>query len=390
MCSYASVLVVALCAALVGGSATADEAVSIELDEFQGRRVIVVRGVADAFAESSDQDLRPAALAKLLAVYAGEEPVKDQPAVLGAVKLEDERLIFQPRYPFKPGMAYRVMLSLPGGDAKSEEAETAGVIERVVRLEEEPAGEPTSVKAVYPSGDTLPENLLKFYVHFSAPMAQGDVYSYVRLLDEEGQEVDYPFVQLGQELWDRSGTRITLLLDPGRIKRGLRPREELGPILYEGRKYELVIDGSWRDARGRPLAATFRKPFRAAAPDDEQPDPAKWRVEAPAAGTVTPLAIKFAEPLDHAMLGSSFAVFDERDREVAGTIQVGAEETLWQFVPRTEWTASDYHVKVDAALEDRAGNSIEKPFEVDVFERVQAKVPVKQVVVPFRVRGKSP
>ena len=261
MCSYVSKFVVALCTAIVGSASTADEA-SIELAESDGKQVIVVRSDSKALAELRDQEVGAVELARLLRVYAGEAPAEDQPAVLGTVKLKGDHLVFQPRYPFKAGMAYRVVLSLPKRDENEEPGEKADVVERVVRLEDETLGEPTVVKAVYPSGDVLPENLLKFYVHFSAPMAQGDAYSFVRLLDEEGEEVDYPFVQLGQELWDRSGTRITFLLDPGRIKRGLRPREELGPILYAGKKYELIVDGTWPDARGRPLAATFRKPFR--------------------------------------------------------------------------------------------------------------------------------
>ena len=45
-------------------------------------------------------------------------------------------------------------------------------------------------------------------------------------------------------------TRLTLLLDPGRIKRGVRPLEEIGGALQVGRTYTLVIDDAWPDAKG--------------------------------------------------------------------------------------------------------------------------------------------
>ncbi len=54
------------------------------------------------------------------------------------------------------------------------------------------------------------------------------------LLNEKGRKLDVPFLEVGEELWDPTGTRLTLLLDPGRIKRGLKPREDLGPILEAG------------------------------------------------------------------------------------------------------------------------------------------------------------
>ena len=114
----------------------------------------------------------------------------------------------------------------------------------------------------------MPENLLKFYLHFSAPMSRGEAYRRIHLLDADGNEVADPFLELGEELWDRDMRRFTLLFDPGRIKRGLKPREEVGPVLEEGKQYTLVVDRDWLDATGYPLAAKMRKTFRALAPDE--------------------------------------------------------------------------------------------------------------------------
>ena len=74
------------------------------------------------------------------------------------------------------------------------------------------------VDGVYPSSDVLPENLLRFYVHFSAPMQRGGVQGHIFLLDAEGQEVKGAFLNLATELWDSAMQRLTILLHPGRIK----------------------------------------------------------------------------------------------------------------------------------------------------------------------------
>src|SRR5205085_2327280 len=147
-----------------------------------------------------------------------------------------------------------------------------------------PAAKPTAVVArVYPTADKLPENQLKFYLHFSAPMSQGGSYRHVSLLDARGKKIDYPFLELEEELWDPTGTRFTLFFDPGRVKRGLKPREEVGPALEEGKSYTLVIDRDWTDADGNPLRETFRKRFTVGLPEDEAIDPKIWKFSRPQA-----------------------------------------------------------------------------------------------------------
>ncbi len=91
--------------------------------------------------------------------------------------------------------------------------------------------------------------------------------------------------------------------DPGRVKKGLKPREELGPILEAGKSYCLVIDRDWLDAAGKPLACEFRKPFRAGPADDDIARPEGLDAcSRPGAGTVEPLEVRFPEPLDRALL----------------------------------------------------------------------------------------
>jgi hypothetical protein len=102
-------------------------------------------------------------------------------------------------------------------------------------------------------------------------MSRGHSYDYIHLLDDTGKEVELPFLELDEELWDPAMKRLTLFIDPGRIKRGVRPLEEVGPSLQEGKRFTLVIDREWKDAteltEGPSSAATTGS--RTGAPDEK-------------------------------------------------------------------------------------------------------------------------
>jgi len=217
-------------------------------------------------------------------------------------------------------------------------------------------------------------------------MGRGDAYRHIRLLDAAGKPVDAPFLELDEELWSRDGMRFTLVFDPGRIKRGLKPREEQGPVLEAGKSYQLVIDKSWPDADGNPLAVEFRKPFRAGPADETSPRPENWTIRPPQAGTRGPMEIQFPEPLDRALLQRMIGVRDASGNAVAGQVAVAGEETVWQFTPAVPWRAGDYRLAIGTELEDVAGNSISRPFEVDAVGPISQRVASETVERSFRAR----
>lgn len=242
------------------------------------------------------------------------------------------------------------------------------------------------VTQIYPSGAVVPENLLKFYVHFSAPMRRGHIYDYIRLLGADGKPVELPFLEIDEELWDDSMTRLTLFIDPGRIKRGVKPLEDVGPALEEGKSYSLVIDGAWQDGNGRPLKESFRKQFSVGAPDRETPEPASWKVETPAAGSSNMLVVLFPEPMDHALAQRLVHVLDAAGRVVDGEIALGDNERRWSFRPVGPWKSGEYQLVIQTTIEDLAGNNIGKPFDVDVFEGVQRRLTSESVKLAFVIR----
>ena len=311
----------------------------------------------------------------LFAVYVDSGSFEDAlPPMLGSYRIEDEALIFQARFPLQPGLRYRAVFT--------------SASEPIILRFEIPKSEAivsTTVEHVYPSTDRLPENQLKFYLHFSAPMSRGEAYTRIHLLDERGEPVDFPFLELDEELWDREGKRLTLLFDPGRIKRGLVPYEEVGPSITEGENYALVIDRDWRDAQGNSLKQDFKKFFSVIAADRETPDPKSWLLNAPQAGSLQPLSVEFPEPLDHELLMRLLEIMDPQGNFVEGSIQVDRHETRWQFTPQEPWREGNYSLSVDTTLEDLAGNRVNRLFEVDVFERIEERITTTTVSLPFQV-----
>jgi hypothetical protein len=293
----------------------------------------------------------------------------DQPPMLGSYEPTSEGVRFRPRFPLERGIEYRAVFDWPVGGGP----QNSGGSGRHFRLAESfaipvsRAGPPARVLAIYPSGREVPENLLRLYIQFSAPMSQGNCYSRLHLRDETtGTDVPQPFLELPQELWSLDGTRLTLLLEPGRVKHDLVPRGQLGPILVAGRSYALTVDSNWPDAEGRPLSASACKKIRAVKAESKQLDPNAWTIETPLAKTRKPLSVRFPKPLDRAMLERVLRVLGPTNAEIAGAIHVTNEETLWTFEPRERWLPGHYVLAVSTMLEDPAGNSVGRPFEVDL------------------------
>jgi hypothetical protein len=217
-------------------------------------------------------------------------------------------------------------------------------------------------------------------------MQRGEVYQHIRLLDSSNKAVDLPFLELDEELWDLEGRRFTLFFDPGRIKRGNRPREEVGPSLEQGKSYTLVIDRRWLDAAGNPLKESYQKNFTVGPPDETQPSPEGYRISPPAAGSQEALVLSFPESLDHAMLQRVIRVIDAGGNRLRGRISIEAEETRWRFIPDNAWKEGRYQIELDTTLEDLAGNSIGRPFEIDLFHPIERRVLSQTVTLPFVIK----
>lgn len=302
----------------------------------------------------------------LLAVHSGSLA---EPAMLGSYEVTREAIVFRPRFPLVAGLTYTVRFD---------------GFETTVTVPAKTAT-PTVLAQVYPTAGALPANQLKFYLDFSAPMSFGDAYRHIRLLDGDGREVPRAFLQTAHELWDGRRQRFTLILDPGRIKRGLRSNVEDGAPLRIGSAYRLVIDAGWRDGEGQPLRQPFEKPFRVIAADRTAPDSGAWRMNAPGGGTTEPLELALNEPLDRALLEDMLVVLDSRGEPVEGQITIAGAETRWVFRPRQPWGRGGYAVRVSTKLEDLAGNNLRRLFDEDVTHPSDHSPPPEWIDLPFTI-----
>ena len=324
---------------------------------------------------------------RLLSIYAGQGNAAvdaSLPPMLGAYRVQPDALRFEPQFPLEPGVTYRAVFrldQLPGGSNSSREPITS-----TFQLPLRNSASTTVVTHIYPSAEILPENLLKFYVHFSAPMSRGRIYDHIHLRRSTGKDIEMPFLEIDEELWDPKMTRLTLIIDPGRIKRGVRPLVEVGPALEAGKNFTLVIDREWKDGAGNPLKETFQKAFKVGPPDREPPDHTQWKIQPPPAGTREPLTVTFPEPMEHALAQRVIQVSGESGGFVKGETALEDQERRWTFVPSNAWRRGPYKLVIQTTIEDLAGNNIGKPFDVDLFEGVQKTLTTSTVKLAFEVR----
>ena len=318
-----------------------------------------------------------------VSVYLEETLGESTSAVLGRYEVVGDSLRFAPLFGLDAGRRYRVRFD-PGAVAGLGEGAIEPV-ESILSLPKPDVVPTTIVEAFYPSSELLPENQLKLYVHFSAPMRMGDGLPFIKLLDASGEEVVDPFLPLGGEFWDRERRRYTVFFDPGRVKRGILPNEQLGRSVREGQEYALVIDGSWSDAEGNPLREPYRKTFRVGPPDETPLDTATWTLAAPSLSTQEALVVDFPEPLDHGLMARALGVETGDGRPIEGEIEIQKDETRWAFTPDEPWEEGNYHLVAMSILEDLAGNRIGGLFEVDVFNRVEQPDEREVYRVPFAV-----
>lgn len=285
-------------------------------------------------------------------VRAGDDA--SSPPLLGDYSLIGETLTFTPRFAPTPGVKLHALFH-PDGGAHDVGADFGSPAR--------PLTPSTRVVHLYPSSPTWPANTLKLYLEFSAPMATNEAYAHLAIKDDHGAIIEKPFVEIDQELWDPSHRRLTVLFDPGRIKRGLIDNEKSGPPLAPGRDVTLVVDPGWRDAAGAPLAEGFKRVIHVSPALREPVRMKDWRLTAPAS-SVADLVLAFPRPLDNALARRVIRV--RRDgQDIAGKVTLEDDEIIWRFTPVIPWAPGRYQVHVEGIIEDLAGNRLGRVFDVD-------------------------
>jgi hypothetical protein len=285
---------------------------------------------------------------------------------------EGDVLRFTPRLPFVREVTYALV-----------ERTGAGSWTELARLSQRTVGiaATATVVAVHPAAGEVPENLLRLSVTFSAPMDEGSAAGAVHLVDSAGDDIPHALLPMPPELWDRPRRRLTLLLEPGRIKRGLVPNAALGAPLAHRTGFALVVDATIRDAEGAALTRGARRAYRVGPPVRGRVDPALWRVSWPTTGSRDALVVRFDRPLDAALSLRCVTVIDGDGRTVTGRSALDDGDARWTFLADAAWPAEDVNLRIDAALEDLAGNSVRRVFDRDLDREADAPVAADHVIL---------
>ena len=233
------------------------------------------------------------------------------------------------------------------------------------------AAQPARVVLVQPSGSEVPANLLRISISFAA-LVEGPLLPRLSLLRADGTQVAQPFLE--QELWSPDGRILTVLMHPGRVKTGLKARDEEGPIVSAGDDVALALDGV-------PI-----KRWSVGPADEVGPIASEWKLSAVRARSRQPLVVELDAPID-GRDADYLAIVDHRDRRVPGGARLTDGESTWTFTPSAPWRAGAYKLVVRGTLEDPAGNRLGSRFETSIHS---PPAPPRDAVVPFAVGDALP
>jgi len=232
---------------------------------------------------------------------------------------------------------------------------TAGPIASAPASAAKPAGH------AYPSGPSVPENLLRIELRFSRPLRKPLLMDRVKLIGENGQAIQDVFLDLS--LPNPDATRVTLLLNPARVKSGVGANLAVGRALHFGSTVTLVVDDP-------ALARSIRKAWVIVGLDTEAPNPALWTFDRPTRGTRLPMVVHLDGPIASSSEGL-IAIRGPDGRRVAGVARLENGESTWRFTPARAWRTGTYALVTHPELEDPAGNRPCAPFEAPRVSSVQ-------------------
>ncbi len=319
-------------------------------------------------------------------------PINNLP-ILGKYNILNQTITFIPRFPFDQGLSYiakfnttylYAMLEMVIPDPISQK-----IISDTFEIKKETNDPLTTLELVYPSADTIPVNQLRVYLHFSQPIIPGHIYDHVYLVNERGQEIKDAFLRLDPELWDNENRRVTLWLDPGRIKRALSPNIAKGLPLQPNKHYKLVVTSGLIDSNGNKTTKQFLKDYFVMIADREKPNPKNWQLQIPGKLNAMDLKLFIDEPLDEALLQTMIWIEDHEGQRISGQVKIQNNGKNWTFTPDQNWQLTSYYLVINSKLEDLAGNSLRRLFDQEVLSSSKNVTRPTLLYIPFSINKSS-
>ena len=370
----------ALCAASAACSASPTPDITLDLSNAR-QPAVVLGGLSRSHLRALERaQLSRDGWSSVLRVSVDTPNGPSTTPVSGNYLVTNGTVRFTPVLPFEPGRRYAAVFdpaAVPGDALRGVTGAT-----RVLSTPAPERGPQVHVSTVYPTGPTVPANLLRMYVEFSGPMGTRPAEDYITLLDAKGNLIEGALLPLDTDLWDSERKRFTILFDPGRVKRGILPNRAMGRPLRAGSSFTIVISPDWPDAQGQRLASEFRKTYQIGPAIERALSSTAWKITPPSSGSRTPLRIVFPSALDRGLAQRAFTVL-RGDSEVPGVVRIAQAETEWSFEPRDPWQPGDFVISILPALEDPSGNRLDRPFE-SLDDRDDTRRPPARV--PFQIR----
>lgn len=213
-------------------------------------------------------------------------------------------------------------------------------------------------------------------------MSRGQARDLIRLVRADGSIVESPFLNLGIELWDRAQRRMTLIIDPGRVKQGVGPNLREGAPLESSNRYSLIVDGSMKSAVGEAIGSDQKVVLRIGAAERRLVDPEIWDLVALAERRLDPLQVRFERSMDDAGSRRLIRVFGPDGGAVRGNIVTDGRD--WSMTPKSPWPPGAYRLVIGPELEDVAGNTMRSAFDAQA-ETIGRAVEPREII--FRVKG---
>lgn len=315
----------------------------LRFDTAQGE--IVVSGLS---SEEQQYVLQTPSLARLQ--FADHQ---QHPGMLISILENGDQLHIRPRFALRPGKPHRFTLDYGAADPLELNWTT------------DQANAAAPILASYsPHGVSVPANMLRMYLTFTEPMARGQVAKSIRLYREGHGWVDHAFLNLSTELWDRQQQRLTLLFDPGRIKLGVGPNQQIGAPLQPGAAYRLMVSGGMVSAKGAPIGEDRAIAFLASPAERSVVNAKDWHLVLPKAKSREAFVVQFGRIMDAGVATNALRVIDEAGTRVAG--RVFSDGLEWRFSPTKPWSAKEYELIVAPSFEDIGGNTTYAPFDAAI------------------------
>ena len=236
------------------------------------------------------------------------------------------------QFPTAPGVTYRV--SLPA--ARLGEASRRSSVAGAARAEKAPS----TVGSACAGRDVVPENLLKFYVEFWPRWAGARRTSACGCSTQRGgRRLAVPGAGRGTLGPQRNPAHPAVR--PGQDQNGSEAARRAGARVGAGESYTLMIDPAGATPRGTlsaRVSASRSGPGRGRL---DAARPSSWKLDPPTAVTREPLPNAVSRTSRPRDAGDGWSVADRAGGPVAGSVEVGADETSWAFTPENAWRVGD-------------------------------------------------